>query len=203
MTEDLIDCYKNNKKLMPFVHLPIQSGSNRILKMMNRKHTVEEYILTYEKLKKINSSIEFSSDFIVSYPGENEQDFNKTLNLVKKIKFINSYSFIFSPRPGTKAANLELIDKEISKERLKTIQKYLFEHQTNINKSFENKLVDVLVENKIKNQTKLFGRNKYMNSVIFEGEEDDIGKIVKVKILKTNQSNLFGKTEKTKDMRAA
>ena len=203
MTEDLIDCYKNNKKLMPFIHLPIQSGSNRILKMMNRKHTVEEYILTYEKLKKINSSIEFSSDFIVSYPGENEQDFNKTLNLVKKIKFINSYSFIFSPRPGTKAANLELIDKEISKERLKTIQKYLFEHQTNINKSFENKLVDVLVENKIKNQTKLFGRNKYMNSVIFEGEEDDIGKIVKVKILKTNQSNLFGKTEKTKDMRAA
>ena len=203
MTEDLIDCYKNNKKLMPFVHLPIQSGSNRILKMMNRKHTVEEYILTYEKLKKINSSIEFSSDFIVSYPGENEQDFNKTLDLVKKIKFINSYSFIFSPRPGTKAANLELIDKEISKERLKTIQKYLFEHQTNINKSFENKLVDVLVENKIKNQTKLFGRNKYMNSVIFEGEEDDIGKIVKVKILKTNQSNLFGKTEKTKDMRAA
>ena len=203
MTEDLIDCYKNNKKLMPFVHLPIQSGSNRILKMMNRKHTVEEYILTYEKLKKINSSIEFSSDFIVSYPGENEQDFNKTLNLVKKIKFINSYSFIFSPRPGTKAANLELIDKEISKERLKTIQKYLFEHQTNINKSFENKLVDVLVENKIKSQTKLFGRNKYMNSVIFEGEEDDIGKIVKVKILKTNQSNLFGKTEKTKDMRAA
>ena len=203
MTEDLIDCYKNNKKLMPFVHLPIQSGSNRILKMMNRKHTVEEYILTYEKLKKINSSIEFSSDFIVSYPGENEQDFNKTLNLVKKIKFINSYSFIFSPRPGTKAANLELIDKEISKERLKTIQKYLFEHQTNINKSFENKLVDVLVENKIKSQTKLFGRNKYMNSVIFEGKEDDIGKIVKVKILKTNQSNLFGKTEKTKDMRAA
>jgi len=203
MTEDLIDCYKNNKKLMPFVHLPIQSGSNRILKMMNRKHTVEEYILTYEKLKKINSSIEFSSDFIVSYPGENEQDFNKTLNLVKKIKFINSYSFIFSPRPGTKAANLELIDKEISKERLKTIQKYLFEHQTNINKSFENKLVDVLVENKIKNQTKLFGRNKYMNSVIFEGEEDDIGKIVKVKILKTNQSNLFGKTENTKNIRAA
>ena len=144
--------------------------------MMNRKHTVEEYILTYEKLKKINPNIEFSSDFIVSYPGENEQDFNKTLDLVKKIKFINSYSFIFSPRPGTKAANLELIDKEISKERLKTIQKYLFEHQININKSFENKLVDVLVENKIKSQTKLFGRNKYMNSVIFDGNKSLIGK---------------------------
>ena len=203
MTEDLIDCYKNNKKLMPLVHLPIQSGSDKILKLMNRKHTVEEYILTYEKLKKINPSIEFSSDFIISYPGEGEQDFNKTLQLVNEIKFINSYSFIFSPRPGTKAANLKLIDEKISKERLKIIQKHLFENQKNINKSFENKLVDVLVENKIKGQTKLFGRNKYMNSVIFEGEENSIGKIVKVKILSSNQNTLFGKIENTKDMRAA
>ena len=203
MTEDLIDCYKNNNKLMPLVHLPIQSGSNRILKLMNRKHTVEEYILTYEKLKKINSSIGFSSDFIISYPGESEQDFNQTLQLVNKIKFINSYSFIFSPRPGTNASNLELIDEKISKERLKIIQKHLFENQININKSFENKSVDVLVENKIKGQTKLFGRNKYMNSVIFEGEENSIGKIVKVKILDSNQNTLFGKIENTRDMRAA
>ena len=203
MTEDLIDCYKNNKKLMPLVHLPIQSGSNRILKLMNRKHTVEEYVLTYEKLKKIKPSIEFSSDFIISYPGESEQDFNQTLQLVNKIKFINSYSFIFSPRPGTKAANLELIDEKISKERLKIIQKHLFENQKNINKSFENKSVDVLVENKIKGQTKLFGRNKYMNSVIFEGEENSIGKIVKVKILDSNQNTLFGKIENTRDVRAA
>ena len=203
MTEDLIDCYKNNKKLMPLVHLPVQSGSNKILKLMNRKHTVEEYVLTYEKLKKIKPSIEFSSDFIISYPGESEQDFNQTLQLVNKIKFINSYSFIFSPRPGTKAANLELIDEKISKERLKIIQKHLFENQKNINKSFENKSVDVLVENKIKGQTKLFGRNKYMNSVIFEGEENSIGKIVKVKILDSNQNTLFGKIENTRDIRAA
>ena len=203
MTEDLIDCYKNNKKLMPLVHLPIQSGSDKILKLMNRKHTVEEYVLTYEKLKKIKPSIEFSSDFIISYPGESEQDFNQTLQLVNKIKFINSYSFIFSPRPGTNASNLELIDEKISKERLKIIQKHLFENQKNINKSFENKSVDVLVENKIKGQTKLFGRNKYMNSVIFEGEENSIGKIVKVKILDSNQNTLFGKIENTRDMRAA
>ena len=203
MTEDLIDCYKNNKKLMPLVHLPVQSGSNKILKLMNRKHTVEEYVLTYEKLKKIKPSIEFSSDFIISYPGESEQDFNQTLQLVNKIKFINSYSFIFSPRPGTKAANLELIDEKISKERLKIIQKHLFENQKNINKSLENKSVDVLVENKIKGQTKLFGRNKYMNSVIFEGEENSIGKIAKVKILDSNQNTLFGKIENTRDMRAA
>ncbi len=110
MTDDLIECYSTSKKLMPFVHLPIQSGSNKILKQMNRKHTVEKYMEIYEKLLKINPKIEFSSDFIIAYPGETENDFNETLNLVKKIKFINSFSFIFSPRPGTKAANLDQID---------------------------------------------------------------------------------------------
>ena len=193
MTEDLIECYSKSKKLMPFIHLPIQSGSNKILKLMNRKHTVEEYLNTYNKLKKINSKIEFSSDFIISYPGEKEEDFNDTINLIKKIRFINSYSFIFSPRPGTKAAQLELIDDEISKERLIKIQKILFSHQLEMNKSFENKSIDVLVENKIDGQNKLFGRNKYLNSVIFEGDKEKIGKIIKVKIESCNQNSLFGK----------
>ena len=203
MTDDLINCYANNKKLMPFVHLPIQSGSNKILKLMNRKHTVEEYINTYEKIKKINSEIEFSSDFIISYPGETNDDFNETLELVKKIKFINSYSFIFSPRPGTKAAELKLIDNEISKERLKKIQKYLFEHQISMNRSFEKKSIEVLVENKIQGQSKLFGRNKYLNSVIFDGDKNNIGKMLKVKIESSNQNSLFGKIENNKSMRAA
>jgi len=203
MTDDLIDCYANNKKLMPFVHLPIQSGSNKILKLMNRKHTVEEYMNTYEKIKKINSEIEFSSDFIVSYPGETNDDFNETLELVKKIKFINSYSFIFSPRPGTKAAKLILIDNEISKERLKKIQKHLFDHQISMNRSFEKRSIEVLVENKIQGQSKLFGRNKYLNSVIFDGDENNIGKMLKVKIESSNQNSLFGKIENNKSMRAA
>ena len=203
MTDDLINCYANNKKLMPFVHLPIQSGSNKILKLMNRKHTVEEYMNTYEKIKKINSEIEFSSDFIISYPGETNDDFNETLELVKKIKFINSYSFIFSPRPGTKAAELKLIDNEISKERLKKIQKYLFNHQISMNRSFEKKSIEVLVENKIQGQSKLFGRNKYLNSVIFNGDENNIGKMLKVKIESSNQNSLFGKIENNKSMRAA
>ena len=203
MTDDLINCYANNKKLMPFVHLPIQSGSNKILKLMNRKHTVEEYMNTYEKIKKINSEIEFSSDFIISYPGETNDDFNETLELVKKIKFINSYSFIFSPRPGTKAAELKLIDNEISKERLKKIQKYLFDHQISMNRSFEKKSIEVLVENKIQGQSKLFGRNKYLNSVIFDGHENNIGKMLKVKIESSNQNSLFGKIENNKSMRAA
>ena len=203
MTDDLINCYANNKKLMPFVHLPIQSGSNKILKLMNRKHTVEEYMNTYEKIKKINSEIEFSSDFIISYPGETNDDFNETLELVKKIKFINSYSFIFSPRPGTKAAELKLIDNEISKERLKKIQKYLFDHQISMNRSFEKRSIEVLVENKIQGQSKLFGRNKYLNSVIFDGDENNIGKMLKVKIESSNQNSLFGKIENNKSMRAA
>ena len=203
MTDDLINCYANNKKLMPFVHLPIQSGSNKILKLMNRKHTVEEYMNTYEKIKKINSEIEFSSDFIISYPGETNDDFNETLELVKKIKFINSYSFIFSPRPGTKAAELKLIDNEISKERLKKIQKYLFDHQISMNRSFEKKSIEVLVENKIQGQSKLFGRNKYLNSVIFDGAENNIGKMLNVKVESSNQNSLFGKIENNKSMRAA
>ena len=203
MTDDLINCYANNKKLMPFVHLPIQSGSNKILKLMNRKHTVEEYMNTYEKIKKINPKIEFSSDFIISYPGETHDDFNETLELVKKIKFINSYSFIFSPRPGTKAAELKLIDDETSKERLKKIQKHLFDHQISMNKSFEKRSIEVLVENKIQGQSKLFGRNKYLNSVIFDGDENNIGKMLKVKIESSNQNSLFGKIENNKSMRAA
>ena len=202
MTDDLIECYSTNKKLMPFVHLPIQSGSNKILKLMNRKHTVEEYFEIYEKLIRINPKIEFSSDFIISYPGETDSDFNETVNLVKKIKFINSYSFIFSPRPGTKAANLDPIDKEIAKERLIKIQEYLFKFQINMNQSFINKSIDVLVENKIQGQDKLFGRNQYMNSVIFKGNSNLIGKNINVKIEKANQNSLFGKIEKN-NMRAA
>ena len=202
MTDDLIDCYKTNKKLMPFIHLPIQSGSNKILKMMNRKHTVEEYINIYEKLKKINNDIEFSSDFIISYPGETQKDYEETLNLIKKISFINSYSFIFSPRPGTKAANLEQINEEISKERLKEVQKYLFNHQSKKNQSFEGKTIDVLVENKINGQKSLFGRNKYMSSVIVNADEKNLGKVVSVKIERSNQNSLFGSIN-SKSVRAA
>jgi|TARA_B100001029_G_scaffold138553_1_gene117734 tRNA-2-methylthio-N6-dimethylallyladenosine synthase len=202
MSDDLIDCYSKSKKLMPFVHLPIQSGSNKVLKLMNRKHTVEEYLNIYDKLKKINNSIEFSSDFIVAYPGESEHDFEETISLVKKIKFINSFSFIFSPRPGTRAAELNLIDNEISKERLVKIQKYLFSHQLAMNKSFINQSIDVLVENKMHDQDKLFGRNKYLNSVIFKGDKKEIGKVIEVKIESCNQNSLFGKIDNN-NMKAA
>ena len=163
-----------------------------MLELMNRKHTVDDYIKVYEKLKKINKEIEFSSDFIVGYPGETKKDFEDTYNLIKKIKFINSFSFIFSPRPGTKASKLELIDKNIAKERLNLIQDKLFKNQIVMNKSMHNNLIDVLVENKMNKQKKFFGRNKYISPVIFDGIESDIGKIIKVKIQTSNQNTLFG-----------
>ena len=159
MTEDLIECYSSSKKLMPFIHLPIQSGSNKILKLMNRNHKVEKYLEIYKLIKQKNHNVEFSSDFIIGYPGEMECDFNDTMNLVKEIKFINSYSFIFSPRPGTPASKLKHIDKEIAKERLINIQEVLEDHQIKKNQSLIGKSIEVLVENKLKNQNKYFGRN--------------------------------------------
>ena len=192
MTNDLIEVYKSSNKLMPLVHLPVQSGSNKILKLMNRNHSIENYLETFNKLKEINSKIEFSSDFIIAYPGEENQDFEDTLNLIKKVKFINSYSYIFSPRPGTVSENLKLIDKKTSFERLEKIQVELFENQFQKNKSLENSIVEVLAENFTEDKTKIFGRTKYMTSVIFDGKKSDIGKIVQVKINKSNRSTLFG-----------
>ena len=203
MTEDLIEVYKFSKKLMPLVHLPVQSGSNKILKLMNRKHTINEYYRIFDKFKSINPNIEFSSDFIIGYPEENDQDFADTLNLVKNIKFINSFSFIFSPRPGTVAADSKLIDKKISMERLEIIQNQLYENQITMNKSLENKIINVLVENLTDDKTQFFGRSEYMTSVIFNGKKEDIGKILPVRIIKSNRSTLFGEVINNSNQKVA
>ena len=203
MTEDLIEVYKTSEKLMPLVHLPVQSGSNKILKLMNRKHTIEEYLNTFDKLKEINSNIEFSSDFIIGYPGEEDQDFKDTIRLIERIKFINSYSFIFSPRPGTVAENLDLIEKKISIERLEKIQIILFKNQIEMNKSLEGKVIDVLVENLTDDKSKAFGRSEYMTSVIFNGKKNDIGKIVQVRIKDSNRNTLFGEVITNSDQKVA
>jgi tRNA-2-methylthio-N6-dimethylallyladenosine synthase len=203
MTDDLIDVYGTSEKLMPLVHLPVQSGSNRILKLMNRKHLISDYIKTYEKLKNINPKIEFSSDFIIAYPGESDDDFKATFDLIKNIKFINSFSFIFSPRPGTAAANLDLIDKKISLERLEKVQKQLFNHQIRMNKSLENKEIEVLVENKTDESTMFFGRSEYMTSVIFDGSDQEVGSVIKVKVKSSNQNTLFGISLNTLEKKVA
>ncbi len=192
MSDDLIEVYKYSKKLMPLVHLPVQSGSDKILNLMNRKHTIADYFKIFDQLKKINPDIHFSSDFIIGYPDEEEDDFKATFELIKKIKFINSYSFIFSPRPGTVAANLNQINKKIAMERLVKIQTQLYDNQLQMNKSFKNKTIKVLVENLTEDKTQVFGKSEYMTSVIFNGNKTDVGKVVQVKINKSNRSTLFG-----------
>ncbi len=203
MTDDLIDVYIHSNKLMPLIHLPVQSGSDKVLNLMNRKHSIKEYLKIVERLKKINQSIEFSSDFIIGYPGEEKKDFEKTINLVKEVGFINSYSFIFSPRPGTVAESYKLIRKEISLERLEIIQKQLFENQIIKNNSFENEIIDVLVENQTDDKLNLFGRSEYMTSVIMSGSTENIGQLVKVKIHRSNRNSLFGEIVNDREKKVA
>ena len=192
MTEDLIECYKNCNKLMPSLHLPIQSASNKILKSMNRKHDKEYYISIIKKLKDINENIKISSDFIVGYPGESESDFIQTMDLIKKIGFINSYSFIFSPRPGTPASEEKLNSLKVSEERLKKMQNLLENLQYKNNKNYQNKTCKVLVENKLNNQEKYFGRTESAMSVFFNSNGCTIGEIIDVEINSFNKKNLSG-----------
>ncbi len=188
MTDDLINCYKQEKKLMPFLHLPVQSGSDKILKNMNRKHTREEYLDSIDKLKKINPEIKFSSDFIVGYPGESEKDFNDTISLIKKVNFINSFSFIYSPRPGTPASKMKMVDTKVQKKRLIILQNLLEKIQMQKNNDKIEKVEEVLVENRLKNQIQYFGRTKDLTPVILNDVSDvDIGNLIKVRINKSDK----------------
>ena len=192
MSEDLINCYKDYEKLMPILHLPIQSGSDKILKLMNRKHDSKYYLSVIEKLKNINKYIKISSDFILGYPDETERDFKDTIDIIKKVGFVNSYSFIFSPRPGTPAATKKLNNFEESKKRLKKLQNILENIQRKNNQKYLGEYCEVLIENKLENQEKYFGRTKYMTPVIFEGNNFKPGELINVKISSFNQNNLFG-----------
>jgi len=203
MTEDLISCYGDCKKLMPLLHLPIQSGSNKILKAMNRKHDIKHYLSVYEELKNINKDFKISSDFIVGYPGETEKDFQDTINLIKKIGFVNSYSFIFSPRPGTPAAEKKINDITVSKKRLKKLQNTLENFQHDNNKNYLYQYCEVLIENKLDNQAKYFGRTKHMTPVIIESASCKPGELINVKITSCSQNYLFGFKIINKKVKAA
>ena len=194
MSDELIHLHAENKKLMPFLHLPVQSGSDQILKKMNRRYNSYDYRKIIEKLKKSNPDIEISSDFIVGYPGETEKDFNETLKLVEEVKFTQSYSFIYNERPGTKSASeKDEISIKIKKERLSILQNKLKEIQLKYNQSFYNKYVKVLVENQsISNPRYFFGRTPFMQSVYLESEKVKIGKEMNVKITSCNHKSLYG-----------
>tara|TARA_B110000967_G_scaffold207969_1_gene258699 strand:+ start:56 stop:1360 length:1305 start_codon:yes stop_codon:yes gene_type:complete len=192
ITADLIKAHKNCEKLMPILHLPVQSGSTKILKAMNRKHNIKEYCKIIATLKKVKPNIKFSSDFIIGYPGETEYDFQETMKLIEKTRFINSYSFIYSARPGTPASELVNVDKELAKRRLSILQDALEKINIQSKKEFLNKTTEVLFENKMKNQNKYFGRDMFLNSIIVESNEDLTGQLLNVKINNFNHNSLFG-----------
>ena len=198
-SEDLIEIYKISEKLMPLVHLPVQSGSNKILKLMNRKHTIEEYIEIINKLKIVKPNIKFSSDFIIGYPGETYNDYEQTVKLMKDIKFINSFSFIYSARPGTPASNLSEINEIEAKRRLINFQTIAEKIKINYKKSLMDKIVPVLFENEMKTKNEFFGRDAYFNSIVVKNSGNLKGKIKNVKILKSNQNTLFGEVAESFD----
>ena len=192
-SEDLIEAHASSKKLMPLIHLPVQSGSNKILKSMNRKHTVEDYLNLIDKILKANPLIKFSSDFIIGYPGETEQDFQDTLNLLRKVKYINSYSFNFSARPGTPAFEMKQTESSVAKERLIIFQEISEKIKLDYRQNILNNKSTVLFENRIKNGKNFFGRDEYFNAVIVESKKDLKGNIKRVKIIDGNQNSFKGK----------
>ena len=195
MSDSLINAHVSNEKLMPFIHLPIQSGSDNILKKMNRKHTRNKYLEIVDKLKSKRPDIAMSSDFIVGFPGETDDDFDLTMNLVKEVEFSIAYSFMFSPRPGTPAHKLEDINKNIKKARLSALQSLLKEQQKNFNMSFVGKELEVLFDRKGRNQNQYIGRSIYNQSVFITSKENLIGKILQVPIIRSTDFALEAKKQ--------
>ena len=188
MHDDLYEAHAISKKLMPYLHLPIQSGSNRILEKMNRKHDSEKYLRIIEKLRIARNDIAFSSDFIVGFPGETNSDFQDTLDIIKEVKYSGCYSFKYSKRPGTPAELYDnQVSEEIKSERLKILQDLLSSQQYEFNKKFEDKQMEVLFEKKINNQ--IIARSEYLQPVNLSTDICN-DKVVKVKIIKANPHSL-------------
>ena len=198
MDEELIEAHGTESKLMPFLHLPVQSGSDKILKAMNRKHGRDLYFKVIEDLRKARPDISFSSDFIVAFPGESEQDFEDTMDLVRQVKYSSCYSFIFSARPGTPAANMQgLIRPDIASERLARLQGLLNEQQLEFNKSCEGITMPILMERKGKKPGQLIGKSPYFQSVHIMGNERLLGKIVDINIKEGYDNSLSGEVVTT------
>ncbi|MCE3255646.1 MAG: tRNA ((37)-C2)-methylthiotransferase MiaB [Rickettsiaceae bacterium] len=199
MDEELILAHRDIGKLMPFLHLPVQSGSNNVLKMMNRKHTRQDYFKIIDKLREARPDIGLSSDFIVGFPGETDQDFKDTLDLVEKVGFSQCYSFKYSPRPGTPAQNAnDQIAEEVKDARLQELQTLLTKQQIAYNKEFEGRVMKVLFDRKPgamgkKSAGQIIGKSPYLQSVVIDDSEQKyLGKLVDVKILKSRPSSLMG-----------
>ena len=183
MTDSLIKVHKTNHKLMPFLHLPIQSGSDKILKDMNRKHTVDSYKKIVNKLRNERPDIALSSDFIVGYPNETDRDFEETMKFVDDVEFVIAYSFMYSQRPGTPAQKKDNVPLADKKARLSALQSLLKEQQKKFNKSFVGSNMEILFEKKGRYQNQYIGRSIYNQSVFTSNNKNLINTIKKVKIL--------------------
>ena len=183
MKDSLINAHADNSKLMPFLHLPIQSGSDKILKKMNRKHTVDDYLKIVEKIRNVRPDIALSSDFIVGFPEETDKDFEDTMKFIEKVNFVIAYSFIYSPRPGTPAQNKENISILDKKARLSALQSLLTQQQINFNKSFVNKGMEVLFEKIGRHKDQFIGRTIYNQSTFVNSKKDLLNQIMNVKII--------------------
>jgi len=193
-SHDLIESF-SNKKLANFLHLPVQSGSNRILELMKRKHTVETYIAKINKLKKVRPNISISSDFIVGFPGETEDDFRQTMALIETIGFDQSFSFIFSPRPQTPAASMKDTTSYDEKlDRLKRLQAKISSNAMKISKNMVGTSQRILVEKKSKKvKTQLAGRTENNRWVNFDGPENLIGQFIDLTITEALPNSLRGR----------
>ena len=181
--DDLIECHRNLKQLMPYLHLPVQSGSDKILKAMNRRHNREQYLEKVEKLTNANPNLRMSSDFIVGFPGETDEDFEQTLDLVNQVKYIQAFSFKYSLRAGTPAAVIQnQVEENIKKQRLEILQNLLFDYQTKFNMSCIGKEFDVLFEQNGRHKGQLIGRTPYMQNLYAKADKSLLNKIVCVKV---------------------
>ncbi|AHX11722.1 tRNA-i(6)A37 thiotransferase enzyme MiaB [Neorickettsia helminthoeca str. Oregon] len=179
MHDELYEAHAKESKLMPFIHLPVQSGSDRVLKRMNRKYTASTYLEIVQRLKKARDDIAFSSDFIVGFPGESDDDFQQTLELVKQVEYAQCYSFKYSPRPGTPGAGYPQIDEKIKDMRLQKLQALLREKQLLFNQKMIGKTVKVLFDKK--NTDQISGRTEYMQPV-YSDDASLFGKMVTMEV---------------------
>lgn len=194
--DDLIACHRDLPKLMPYLHLPIQSGSDSILKAMNRRHTSGQYLEIIERLREANPALGFSSDFIVGFPGETDADFQATLDVVNRVKFIQAFSFKYSRRAGTPAALMpNQVEEKIKKERLDILQDLLFSYQLKFNKESVGKVMPVLFDMKGRHKGQLIGRTPYMQNLHAELGKECLNRIINVKITDATTNSLSGVVE--------
>ena len=194
MDIELIKSHRDNKKLMPYLHLPVQSGSDNVLKMMNRKHSAKEYLKIIEKIRDYKPKIAISGDFIVGFPGETEKDHMMTIRLIKEVNYAQAYSFKYSKRPGTPGSVLlNQLNEDTKNSRLYEVQELLRSQQLSFNKRTINSTMKVLVLKKGKKKHQYIGRSPYNQSVYFSSKNSNlIGSLINLNITDAFQNSLTG-----------